>query len=436
MSRTLPHRADFTQLRHQAKDLMRAHERGDAAACVALRRLRRFASADDAQVLSMPLALHEAQYALAMEYGFTSWNAMKRHLEANGSASNSGVRRENGRVWIDGVPALRWGESGECSFAGALSAALTVTDRPVAYSELMGASGLAFRVRWWRRFDEPNWCPSSPVGEFSEEILTVTDAIGWRVRQQSRMGETEYDMSAFAGEIRDSIDLGRPVVGYGDADLNVAVCYGYESSGDAMTFLWNAYNRDAHAVPAAKVGPWLLFLNEPIEPLEARAMLKQALTTPNWRRRRLESWRPQPGQDAAYLYGQEALRQWRQDIAQADGFSPEQQRTLFFVSWWCIDCLVDARRSAVTYLTRHLDVVDAEARGHLGRAAEAYGRLAQSVAHESFEEHRAFLGPWTGRKFEDWSADVRSREADLLAEVASLDASAAAEIDKALVAMG
>jgi hypothetical protein len=102
MSRRLPHRPDFTQLRHQAKDLLRGHQRKDPAVCDVLRRLRPFASADDAAILAEPLALHEAQYALAMDYGFASWNALKRHVEkVNGRPSP--VRREKGRTYVAGL---------------------------------------------------------------------------------------------------------------------------------------------------------------------------------------------------------------------------------------------------------------------------------------------------------------------------------------------
>lgn len=437
MTRTLPPRPDFTQLRHQAKDLLRAHERKDSACCPVLRRLRRFASADDAAILARPLALHEAQYALAMEYGFASWTAMKQHvLDAGGGESVPRVRRENGRVWIDGVPELRWGRSGECTFAGALSAALSATDRPVAYSDLMGASGLAFRVRWWRRFDQPDWCPSSPVGEFSEEIVAVADAIGWRIRQASRMEDDNKDMSANAQAVRDSIDAGRPVVGYPDADLNTAVCYGYEQSGEETAFLWNAYGRNGHRVSPSKVGPWLLFMDEPIEPMSPRVALKQALTTPNWRRSRLQHWNPVYGDNGWYLYGRDALQQWRKDIAMAESLSVEQQAKLFFVSWWCFDCLIDARRSAAKFLGDHLATIPGEARKHLAKAVGSYSQLAGLAARESFDLKSSFLGPWTGKKLEDWTTEVRAREQEVLSQIEFLDSVAVSEIDEVLLAVG
>lgn len=69
---------------------------------------------------------------------------------------NPKVKRENGKVWIDGVAPLRWGNSRECTYAGALEAALAVTEHPVSYNDIMGLSGLAFRVRWWASAGEPN----------------------------------------------------------------------------------------------------------------------------------------------------------------------------------------------------------------------------------------------------------------------------------------
>jgi hypothetical protein len=165
-----------------------------------------------------------------------------------------------------------------------------------------------------------------------------------------------------------------------------------------------------------------------------RAALAQALTTPNWRRTRLESWNPKPGQDAAYLYGPEALSQWRGDIGQAEEFPLEQRKSLFFVGWWCFDCLVDARRSAARFLNDHAGELGDQARPALAQAAGAYAALVQRASAEAFERRGAFLGPWSGKQFEDWTPQTRQREQDLLAEIEALDRQAAGAIDEALVA--
>jgi uncharacterized protein len=65
----LPARPNLDQLRHQAKDLLRAAQRGD-----------RDAVARIAAVSDQP-TLWAAQFALAREYGFTSWARLKLEAE-------------------------------------------------------------------------------------------------------------------------------------------------------------------------------------------------------------------------------------------------------------------------------------------------------------------------------------------------------------------
>jgi ankyrin repeat protein len=67
--RYLPALADLTQLRHQAKDLLHAAQRGDPAA-----------NAQIAGVADHP-TLAAAQLALARDHGFPSWPVMKAEVE-------------------------------------------------------------------------------------------------------------------------------------------------------------------------------------------------------------------------------------------------------------------------------------------------------------------------------------------------------------------
>ena len=77
MARQFPSRPSLEQLKHQAKDLLKAHRQGDRSACDTLRMLRRFSVASDDEILAADLALNEVQQALALSYGFKSWRAMK-----------------------------------------------------------------------------------------------------------------------------------------------------------------------------------------------------------------------------------------------------------------------------------------------------------------------------------------------------------------------
>src|SRR2546430_9219545 len=65
----LPVRPDLDQLRHQAKDLLHAAQRGDIAAVARI------------SAVSSRIMLSTAQLALAREYGFASWARLKLEVE-------------------------------------------------------------------------------------------------------------------------------------------------------------------------------------------------------------------------------------------------------------------------------------------------------------------------------------------------------------------
>jgi ankyrin repeat protein len=65
----LPARPDLGQLRHQAKDLLRAAEQGETEARARI------------EAVSDRVVLSSAQLAVAREYGFASWPKLKREVE-------------------------------------------------------------------------------------------------------------------------------------------------------------------------------------------------------------------------------------------------------------------------------------------------------------------------------------------------------------------
>jgi len=81
MSGLLPPNPSLEQLRKQAKDALKDHRAGKASVCDMLRRMRRFASAGDQEILAAKLGLQEVQFALAMDYGFADWTRLARHVE-------------------------------------------------------------------------------------------------------------------------------------------------------------------------------------------------------------------------------------------------------------------------------------------------------------------------------------------------------------------
>ncbi len=89
MTRLLPPKANYRFLQEQAKDLLKAHKDGNAQRCNCLRLLHRFAGASDRDILMAKVALHEVQFALAMDYGFKSWDDLKTYVESLGTSPAS-----------------------------------------------------------------------------------------------------------------------------------------------------------------------------------------------------------------------------------------------------------------------------------------------------------------------------------------------------------
>ncbi len=76
MSRSLPSQRNFEEIRKEARELLHDLRRQDAAA------LGRHHSLD-CEAGKFPARLADAQYIVAREYGYRSWQKLKQRLEAN-----------------------------------------------------------------------------------------------------------------------------------------------------------------------------------------------------------------------------------------------------------------------------------------------------------------------------------------------------------------
>lgn len=79
--RQFPLRPNLDQLKRQAKDLLHAARSGDPQARARFRIVPAFARVSDEDLSRAAIALHDAQSAVAREYGFDSWNAMRERVE-------------------------------------------------------------------------------------------------------------------------------------------------------------------------------------------------------------------------------------------------------------------------------------------------------------------------------------------------------------------
>ena len=342
------------------------------------------------------------------------------------SEAPAAVKREDGRVWIEGVPKLGWGTGRECTFAGALEAALGVSDHPYGYTDIMGFTGLAFRARWFAGNEESRWCPSSTVGEMPEEIEAFSKATGWPLRPDFVRPDDADHMARVTAEFVKSVERGRPALAY-EPKLNMDVVFGYEGGGKIL--LLRDYFRpdDPLKLAPSELGFLVIFIGEHTEALPTRDAFVKGLqiAVRNWDRERFTTG---PGE---YWYGEAAFDDWIGDIAAAETLTEEERKQLFMVNWWNFEALADARAPATKFVRDHVELLGLEAEKALRRAAALWEQELATLA-PAFSQHDAFLGPWTDMSIEDWTPEVRARERELLTQARDLDAKALAEIAKAL----
>ena len=91
MRRELPPRANLEHLKKQAKDLLDAHGRAEPEALSRIRdAVPAFREKSDEEIARAPFALHDAQSAIAREYGQKSWNDLRDAVAAQAASQNEG----------------------------------------------------------------------------------------------------------------------------------------------------------------------------------------------------------------------------------------------------------------------------------------------------------------------------------------------------------
>jgi hypothetical protein len=338
------------------------------------------------------------------------------------------IVNEAGKLYIEAIPQLGWGKGKECTFIGALEAALAVTATPHTYENLMGWSALAFRTRWYHGDTGRVWCPSSPIGETPEELDLLRQAIGWELPVECLTDRDRRTSAALSATIASEIRAGRPLLAY-EPQLNVAVVFGFEDEG--RTLLLRDYMTDEpmQRLPIDKLGSFLCFLGPQHSGLSARDAMLVGIerAVDNWHR----SHATAPA--GRYWYGRAALLKWREDLQHLDHLDPESRKLLFFVNWWVFDSLADARAAAERFLRRNAEFFFGRQHWHLLQAADLLSEEARLLRH-TLTEKQMFLGPWTGKNADQWTATVREREIVLLDEIHSLETKAFGELENMLAA--
>ena len=412
---SLPANASLENLRKRAKTLVKEHAAGDAAA--------RERVASVLPRLAEPLALHDAQLVVAREHGIASWPKLVQQLDARPPERR--VLREGGRVWLDGVPRLRWGASAEPTYVGALEAAFRGSERPLDLLELMGDSGLCFRVRWGVRMQGQAWCGSGPCGEWPEEVAALNAATGYVFE----WNDPEIAPADTRERVRTNLDRGYPILAM-PLQMDLGVILGYE--GDGSTLLVADYWASEFPARVAitdmlQVGCFLDRVQAPApRPRAVRAGLGLAVT-----RFREGVVDPDPITGASYYYGSAGFERWAADLESAPQLSAEQRQNLFHVSSWTFSGFHQGRsKHAAAYLHRAAPHFGASGSAHVLEAAGLYDQVRERLG--SWDTSDPLFGMVKQKPLSSWTDDVRRREIELLRDVCELEQRAMAALERAL----
>jgi hypothetical protein len=362
------------------------------------------------------------------------------------------VKREGGRVWIEGVPALAepglqvpWlaRTSKTCTFAGALEAALSLTERPYSYEDIMALSGMAFRTRWFDGENGPTGCPCAPVGETPDVKRRLPAATGWQFDEYAADGWDKPIMGEAKAAVVRSIDAGRPVPVV-DHRLNSVVAYGYAEGGEFLS-IKSQLDGD-YECPLSALGqdPSLVHILKGPEPLPSfRQVFRDVVSDA------AERWYVVQSEfiPDRLKNGQAALQAWIRGLEQHEDLATRRDPgRLLFYHLWAYKHMWDARRAAAHFLGRHATIY-AAAQDPVQKAADLYRQEADRLGSAyddpgtyigSFEELGACIGAsgYEDTDASQWTPKMRDRERQILAQCLDLEHAAVEAMREALPKMG
>jgi hypothetical protein len=353
------------------------------------------------------------------------------------------LRREGNTTWIDGIPSLA-GWSKLPTFIGALEAALSVTEHPVDYVDLLGLSGLAFRTRWFVGEHGPTGCMCSPTGETPMVWSTLARGTGWQIEPFDADNWNTPTMRRLIPRIVDAVNAGRPVLTV-DRDLHSAVIYGHKQ--DQVTLLVRTYAQDAVTCDVSELGQdpaMAIFFCAHHAPPPPEERLRTVL------RDAVHAWEHLTWDTAVsdnLLSGRAALQAWATFYDRLDEMALHVDRhKLLGHALWNQRHLCQARRGAAQFLARAAaDLPDAAY--ELDQAQATYAQEADllEAAHDDtqgamrdlsqtfFKESCGTLNQaWLDTPIDAWDRDVQKREQVLLKQALEIEKTAVAWLQAAL----
>lgn len=332
---------------------------------------------------------------------------------------------------LAGVEELGWFTGQECTFVGALTAAMRAIGEDVTYDYLMGVSGAAFRLLF-RQSRPDNSSPDAvTVYDHSEPAMKALGYVAdWDLVPKADRDNPEGIRNT-RERIMHSIDKERPVVAMvrsGDWGLIV----GYSDGGTAFhcRSYWDktqGYSR-AENWPRPRDWPWPnMVIGEKRHRPSRKASVTRSLQIAIELAKTSSFHTEQFGEHAS---GFAAYEIWAQTLLD-ESKRPDLNDCC---NNYCYVSLVDAREAAAKYLGTIAGEFEEAATVHLRRAAELYDEITAELksAREAVP-----LPAWLlkGKRPKPWTDEMQQTQARALQQSLEVEKLAIGELEKALVVL-
>ncbi|MEI7831980.1 MAG: hypothetical protein WCJ56_02110 [bacterium] len=236
MSRFLTPQPNLEHIKHEAKELRKALQGRQPEVIPVMRHIHRFSQASDAEIFAADVALTECQFALALDYGFSGWQELRRTILQLGVGPDYQASAADDAVMLPDTPA---GIRNPSRYASAFAMAFNYIGVPTDYETVCGDSGAAFIFQadsLHTPFDtnvrqlDMGWWPLDEWGfflrlGFISEVNGVPLHIVPSVHAEYKADPARHYHDHHEAEILDSIDAGRPAIGAVGNDINLIVGY-------------------------------------------------------------------------------------------------------------------------------------------------------------------------------------------------------------------
>jgi len=338
--------------------------------------------------------------------------------------SKATVKREGDKVWIEPVKGWSMGERGS-SVHAAQAAILAAIGEDVTYTDLLGASALAFRMQVHKEM-----CPSSPHPYCGEQCITGSSRIfPLRARAFHVKPDDAKGVAAARKAVTESIDRGIPAQ-FGSEEDGIVVGY---AKGGARWLVLHPFREGGKKVVSHDDWPWGVAvcdgrkMNMPSRHEVAVAAVLKAV---------LMARRPTDRKGEYYL----GFRAWEFWLKTLQSLRDDDQAGLSKAmqgNHWIYCTLAEYRRVGAEYLRSVAQGFKPEAVEHINAAADIYAKMADEVLTDAnhcsltvapHAQHVGGVAKWTQAMRDD---QLRRMKAAVL-----LEKRAIAELAQALDAEG